>query len=183
MIDTGCLGAMSAGTCSATTDRRSRRCGKIGIEIGAASAPRDRPPNGQTGRFGTSTVGQAGGAKVPLAGNAPTSTVSRGRRLPARETGRGHPLCSQSYTGPAAPMSRRPRLARQGGLDPTRWRLTGANCRRLGETFNTLWPPLFTRSAPSGIVSHLYARTHPRAQSCPGPLARRHPRSRWTQRR
>jgi hypothetical protein len=42
-------------------------------------------------------------------------------------------------------------LARQGGLDPTRWRLTGAELQTFGgETFNTLLAALFTRSAPKG---------------------------------
>jgi hypothetical protein len=62
-----------------------------------------------------------------------------------------HSLVRIKVSGPAVPMSRSViwGLARQVGLDPTRWRLRGAELQTFGgQTFNTLLAALFSRLAP-----------------------------------
>lgn len=67
------------------------------------------------------------------------------------QASRSHSLARIRATGPAAPVSRSIvwGLARQGGFDPARWQLGGAELVTWGgATFNTLLAALFTRAAP-----------------------------------
>ncbi len=151
MIDTGCLSNVRGALvpCDRLIDEAD--AGKIHSVI--------------AGRIGTAAVDlrtgkpalwdvdetTAGGA-VFLGGAMRRLTAAAEGGVYLREkAGRGHPLARIKGTGPAAPMSRSVLwgLARQRGLDPTRWRLTGAELQTFGgETFNTLLAALFTRLAP-----------------------------------
>lgn len=151
MIDTGCLinvrGALVP--CDRLIDAAD--AGKIHSviagRIGTAAVDL------QTGKPALWDVDEAttGGA-VFLGGSMRRLTATAEGGVYLREkTGRAHPLARIKGTGPAAPMSRSILwgLARQGGFDPTRWRLTGAELQTFGgETFNTLLAALFTRLAP-----------------------------------
>jgi ATP-dependent Lhr-like helicase len=142
--------------------------------VRGALVPCDRlMDDGDAGRIHTVIVGRSGNAVVDVrtgktamrdadestAGGAVFHTGSM-RRLTvdsdggvylAGEAARSHPLARIKATGQARPMSRRIlwSLARQRGIDATRWQLN-ANALRTwgGETLNALLAALLTRAAP-----------------------------------
>jgi hypothetical protein len=151
MIDTGCLSNVRGALvpCDRLIDEAD--AGKIHSVIAGRTGT--AAVDLRTGKPALWDVDEAtAGGAVFLGGEMRRLTAAAEGGVYLREkAGRGHPLARIKGTGPAAPMSRSVLwgLARQGGLDPTRWRLTGAELQTFGgETFNALLAALFTRLAP-----------------------------------
>ena len=151
MIDTGCLSNVRGALvpCDRLIDEAD--AGKIHSVIAGRTGT--AAVDLRTGKPALWDVDEAtAGGAVFLGGAMRRLTAAAEGGVYLREmAGRGHPLARIKGTGPAAPMSRSVLwgLARQGGLDPTRWRLTGAELQTFGGvTFNTLLAALFTRFSP-----------------------------------
>ena len=151
MIDTGCLNNVRGALVPCDRLIDAADTGKIhSVIVGRLGAAAVDLRTGKPALWDVDEA-TAGGA-VFLGGAMRRLTAAAEGGVYLREkAGRGHPLARIKGTGPAAPMSRSVLwgLSRQGGLDPTRWRLTGAELQTFGgEAFNTLLAALFTRLAP-----------------------------------
>jgi ATP-dependent Lhr-like helicase len=93
----------------------------------------------------------AGGAVFHTGSMRRLTVGSDGEVYLAGEAGRSHQLARIKGTGPARPMSRSIvwGLAKQRGIDPTRWRVNGNVLLTWGgEVLNALLAALLTRAAP-----------------------------------
>lgn len=166
MIDTGCLTNIRGALVPCDRLIDAADAGKIHSvitgRVGAAAVDL------RTGKPALWDVDEAtAGGAVFLSGSMRRlATAAEGGVYLRERTDRGHTLARIKGTGPAAPMSRSVLwgLARQAGLDPTRWRLTGAELQTFGgATFNALLAALFTRLAPK-------LRFAPRPERIVGPV-------------
>jgi ATP-dependent Lhr-like helicase len=151
MIDTGCLSNVRGTLIPCDRLMDTADAGKIhSVIAGRVSAGAVDIRTGKPALWDADEA-TAGGA-IFLGGSMRRLTAAAEGGVYLREkAGRAHPLARIKGTGPAVPMSRSvlSGLARQSGLDPTRWRLTGRELQTFGgETFNTLLAALFTRLAP-----------------------------------